>query len=347
MCRGIDEGGRRCRGGHGPVRDVKDRARRALKKANGGVLTATPVFVPPVFSTAPVDEIGYGGEDYDLDGELIVADEVAAPEVAAPRVSSYVGTVAEIHSLLRGHGPGAFGALTIVAAYRRGDDGELHKHQHADLNRVQHITGTQKTSYDIGDGAGEFVVGRPENWDFSDGLGTFTSANVSFEYRFSGPTPAPRTSSVTPAQVRTQIAGAIIGATTAIDEATEGLKKLTPAAALENHREAGAHITERKRVLDAGACNALGITAAEWHVMLDRENPELLEAEVLLTEAYGAKFSSGLAYAKKRLAEFEATRRNPAGIQDHLDDLRAALRGVQATERILHDRRSRAQEVGV
>lgn len=343
MCRATDEGGRRCRGGHGPARNAKDRARRALRKVGGSVLTAEPLWVP-----VTADETGYGADvdEYDIDGELIITKAMAVPEVA-PGVSSYVGSVAEIHGLLRGNGPGAFGSLTMVGAWKRDSDGQLNEHQHADLGRLQHVTGSKKSRYDIGDGAGEFVLGRPEPWSFNDGLGTFTSAGVAFQYRFSGPTPAPRAPSVSPARAREQIAQAVGAVVVAVEEAMASLDGADPAAALESYQEANAHLTERRRVLDAGACNVLGVTSPEWNMKRDRENPELLEAEAMFNQVYGSSFNMGLAYAEKRLVEYESTRRNTAGIQDHIDDLRAARRGALAASRLLNERRSRAQEVGV
>jgi len=341
MCRGIDEGGRRCRGGHGTARNAKDRARRALRKAGSSVLTAEPQWVP-----VTADEAGYGAGDdeYDIDGEPIIAE--AVPEIAAPGVSSYVSSVSEIHALLRGRGSGAFGSLTMTGAWKRGSDGQLHEHKHADLGRLQHVTGVWRSSYDIGDGAGEMVIGREEHWSFNDGLGTFTSAGVAFQYRFSGPTSTPRAPSVSPAQAQKQIAHAVTAVIAATEEAKASLAGADPAAALDSYREANTLLTERRRVLDAGACNVLGVTAPEWNMKRDRENPELLEAEAMLNQAYRSSFVAGLAYAEKRLEEYKRTRRNPAGIQDHIDDLRAALRGTRAASLLLNDRKVRAQEMG-
>lgn len=347
MCRAIVEGGRRCNC-RGEARNRVDRARRLLVRVGAAgavleheVIVEAPVWVAPIESAAAVasvEEASYGGcEEYDLDGELMEKEAAAAAPaaIAVPHESLYVTSVAEVREALAERG-----SLTAVAVYSRTATGELiPRAEHPELHRTRQVTGVWEHEYGLDDG-GAFAVGRPQHWTFADGLGTFESAAGAVTYRFAGP-PAGVVASFIPtaaglAQVRSEVDGML----SAFDARLDDLRRSDPAGALDLLSRNG-DLLDSARNLDVTAMGSFRLSEAQWHSRRDAEHPELLVAEQAINETAAAKLHAGLTFTQDRFARLQRSGQSTAGIQDHLDALRGAIRGLSAEKKILQSRAAR------
>jgi hypothetical protein len=332
MCRANSEGGRRC-GLHGEARNAADRARRALVRAGAHVLTVEPLFIP---SGA---EFSYGTDEYDIDGEPIEGEaEVEVSSVES--VSGYVGSVDDIHKLLRGLGSGAHGTLVMLHAAKRDSTGVMTDHEHAEAGRVQHVTRRLgEGSYELEDGR-SFPVGRPENWAFENGLGIFETAGVRYTYRFSGPVIQKTGPTVSPQKAKSQLDFAATNIQQSLGSLTDGITG-SPETAFADYAASNAIITEKLRMLDIGAAKVLGVSSDVWSEQKDGLLPQLLAAEILANHSYIGVFESQAAALQTKMNRYQKSGHNTSELFEQLEDLRGALRGVNAKARIL-ERRSQA-----